>query len=569
MRHSDETEPGHDGSAAPQPTRRSVLRASAAGIVGLSGVGTAVGGATGAVDDHTAEHGPIVIAFPGGSDMYALDAATGEEVWRDTRSFDYVSWSPTVADGTIFGTGNDSGEPQTGFAFAADAATGAIEWTFGETEDKVRVSPTVVDDTVYLGSQDDHLYAVNRETGTLRWRFDAGSAVQSPPTVVGDTAYVAAGLDLIALDVADGSQRWRNDIATFSDIGSPAVLDGEIYIATNRSVLAVNAELGTVDWETRLDVNVGGLGDAVVHGGTVYVPGYGSEAAFALDAGTGDLLWSFHEPRTTVPCVPTVADGLVYVNTGDLREEYATVYAIDTETGDSVWTYEDDSDGFRSSATVHDGILYIGNWDAELLALDAATGELQWSESLARRGAIASAPVVVEDPKDGYGVGSRSRLGAYGHHDRSVFNDEQWLSLEPSVEIDATQPTVGEEVVIDGSGADPTGWIESYEWRVDESDLDRTGEQVTYQFDEAGAHGVTLTITGPSGETASTTESVYITEAEDEAERDDTGGELSDYTDPETGEVTTEGLSRALADYRAGEIDQDTLLTVFISWYLS
>ena len=42
-------------------------------------------------------------------------------------------------------------------------------WVF-PTGDAVTATPTVVDGVVYVGSWDDYFYAVNLETGTLRWK---------------------------------------------------------------------------------------------------------------------------------------------------------------------------------------------------------------------------------------------------------------------------------------------------------------------------------------------------------------------------------------------------------------
>jgi len=42
-------------------------------------------------------------------------------------------------------------------------------WLF-PTGDSVTATPTVVGDTVYVGSWDDNFYAVNLETGQLRWK---------------------------------------------------------------------------------------------------------------------------------------------------------------------------------------------------------------------------------------------------------------------------------------------------------------------------------------------------------------------------------------------------------------
>ncbi|PSP47973.1 hypothetical protein BRC69_00335 [Halobacteriales archaeon QH_6_66_25] len=54
----------------------------------------------------------------------------------------------------------------------------------------MRSSPTVVNGTVFVGSGDQHLYALDRDSGDQQWRYDAGVKVNTGPTVVDGTAFV-------------------------------------------------------------------------------------------------------------------------------------------------------------------------------------------------------------------------------------------------------------------------------------------------------------------------------------------------------------------------------------------
>ncbi|MGB3082666.1 MAG: PQQ-binding-like beta-propeller repeat protein, partial [Candidatus Omnitrophota bacterium] len=57
---------------------------------------------------------------------------------------------------------------------------------------EVNSSPVVSGDTVYVGSEDGFLYALDKESGDLKWKFQTGSAVNSSPAVSGDTVYVGS-----------------------------------------------------------------------------------------------------------------------------------------------------------------------------------------------------------------------------------------------------------------------------------------------------------------------------------------------------------------------------------------
>jgi outer membrane protein assembly factor BamB len=49
-------------------------------------------------------------------------------------------------------------------------------------------SPAVVGDLVFVGSTDGNFYAVDRESGTLQWKFEAKSRITSSPAVAGGLA---------------------------------------------------------------------------------------------------------------------------------------------------------------------------------------------------------------------------------------------------------------------------------------------------------------------------------------------------------------------------------------------
>ena len=83
-------------------------------------------------------------------------------LWR-FETGDNVFSSPAVVDGVIY-VGSFGGN-----VYALDAATGDERWRF-ETGDWVVSSPAVVDGVVYVGSLDSYVYALDAATGDERWR---------------------------------------------------------------------------------------------------------------------------------------------------------------------------------------------------------------------------------------------------------------------------------------------------------------------------------------------------------------------------------------------------------------
>ena len=172
--------------------------------------------------------------------LYALDAASGREAWRfDTEGhalesgrfgFDRrtIQASPAAADGRVFIGSRD------GFLYAVDAATGRQLWRVDHSMSWVNTSPAVADGVVFAGSSDERfLQAVDARTGRELWRLATERPVWSSPAVAGDMVYVGDGSGtMYAVDRASGRERWRHK-AGRRIFSSPVVADGVLYVGND------------------------------------------------------------------------------------------------------------------------------------------------------------------------------------------------------------------------------------------------------------------------------------------------------------------------------------------------
>lgn len=157
----------------------------------------------------TVADGHVIIPGWGEEPLYALDADTGEEVWRITRERGTTAGSsPTVVDGTVYHTRFDSSHNTV--LYAVDAADGSEVWTFTDVAaGGAHTSPTIVDDTVYVGLGDT-LFAFDAADGTEQWRFTDPARSVLSPTVSDGTVYVGSyDTSLWAVDAASGSLEWE------------------------------------------------------------------------------------------------------------------------------------------------------------------------------------------------------------------------------------------------------------------------------------------------------------------------------------------------------------------------
>ncbi len=267
--------------------------------------------------------------------VHALRRRDGSQVWSFTtdpdlplpwgnEGWDYFISSPALSGDTLVVGAGD------GRLYALRASDGAPLWQFS-TEGRIRSSPAVADGTVFVGSADGSVYAVDLASGEQRWRYDTEGrelvsadfgfdrrTVQSSPAVVDGTVYVGArDGHLYALDQESGEMRWRFDHEVSWVISSPAVADGIVYAGSSDGlfVQGVDAATGQEVWRTLTALNV--FSSPAVVGETVYVGDF-TGTMLGLDRSTGGERWRFRT-GDAVMSSPVAADGVLYVGSDDGR----------------------------------------------------------------------------------------------------------------------------------------------------------------------------------------------------------------------------------------------------------
>jgi outer membrane protein assembly factor BamB len=338
-------------------------------------------------------HG-MVYALANDGQAFALDAATGARRWTlrtgptlpfpwGRESGDFYASSPTVVgDVVLFGAGD-------GHLYAVDAARGTIRWRLA-TQGRIRTAPAASDGVVFVGSADGTLYAADLATGALRWRFDTEGhrldsgafgfdrrTIQSSPAVSGD--YVVFGSrdgSVYALDRKTGSQRWRAESyyhASWVNT-SPAIADGLVFVGTSdgRFFHALDLATGVERWRVSLP-GVAWSSAAVV--GDAVIFGEGTGILVVVDRATGKLRWRRRigtgQGGGGIFGAATVADGVVYAADRGTGSLYALASAATPLQRAVFWdTAYAGGAGLSSHAEVRDYLHGIGyaTLDASALA---------------------------------------------------------------------------------------------------------------------------------------------------------------------------------------------------------
>ncbi len=132
--------------------------------------------------------------------------------------------------------------------YALNSETGALRWVF-PTELPLGHSPTVADGVVYVGGYDHYLYALNAYTGQQLWVYEAENGFATNPLVVeGKVILGNRDGDLYAVNT-DGTLAWRfptNGPILFS----AAYKDGVVYFASNDAYAYAVYTNGTQKWKS-------------------------------------------------------------------------------------------------------------------------------------------------------------------------------------------------------------------------------------------------------------------------------------------------------------------------------
>ena len=198
-------------------------------------------------------------------------------------SADFAAWN----DDEITGWGRDTSRfipAEVAGLTREDLPKLKLKWSFGYPDAmRIRSQPTIAMGAIYTGSQDGTVYALDLETGCVRWAFPASAEVRT-------------GIVL-------GRHGEERPLAFFGDI-----------IA---NLYAVDARTGELVWKIRTDEHPSATltGTPAYHGGVIYAPVSSLEVTaaadpnypcctfrgkvIAVDAGSGEIRWLSHTVTET------------------------------------------------------------------------------------------------------------------------------------------------------------------------------------------------------------------------------------------------------------------------------
>ncbi len=206
---------------------------------------------------------------------------------------------PIIMDDTIYFGSSD------GNFYALDIESGYMRWVF-KTDGPINSVPTADEDYVYFGSNDGRFFCVSRETGEEVWSYNTERRVQSSTALYNDHVVFTSDIGATYVFSSDGLEQFRiqNHVWLYHTF---QIYEDIMYFAPGPATQP--RSLGAYDMEEQAYLwllNTAGDGAtwysfAAIRGDSLYYSTAGYPTGgfdltyFALDRHTGEVLWEYND----------------------------------------------------------------------------------------------------------------------------------------------------------------------------------------------------------------------------------------------------------------------------------
>lgn len=308
-----------------------------------------------------------------GTSLFAVNLSTQQEIWRfpvkpEAGVYYYAPPVLTADDQLIAGTYGPKGY----HLYSLNPANSAINWTFDQAKGDYIASPLVTENAIYAANADGNLYALDLK-GKLLWTFKAGGPLWATPAVndVCSCLFVPS-MDhkLYALNADTGTIRWESGDLGGAMVSSPTFAsDGTVFVGTfNSEILALDAADGSIRWRFQTDGFVWTQPDLL--DGVLYF-GDSKGSLYAVDT-NGTQVWKINSAGP-IANKPLIKNGKLFLTAGT-----DSVYAY-TLDGVSVWQVKLDGQLQGAVVSAGDRLLVSPLSSATALFMLTEDGAQQWA----------------------------------------------------------------------------------------------------------------------------------------------------------------------------------------------
>lgn len=257
---------------------------------------------------------------------------------------------------------------------------------------RITAEPVVADGRIFTLDSRAQVVATSSAGQTL-WARDLTPASDNSDDATGGGLAVGGGMlfvtsgfgTLTALDAASGKVKWQQELEAPAT-GAPTVKNGIVYVTDKGNIAwGVNASDGKVKWRltgTPSQDGVVGVSSPAITDRLAILPFTSGELVAALPKGgvrtwsalvTGERLGRAYSIVTDITGEPVVKGDVIYSGNPVGRTVALSM------SGEQIWSAPD---GAVGPVWVSGGSVFLINDEAQLVRLDAATGERIWGVPL-------------------------------------------------------------------------------------------------------------------------------------------------------------------------------------------
>ncbi|HEY0679090.1 MAG TPA: PQQ-binding-like beta-propeller repeat protein [Chitinophagaceae bacterium] len=252
--------------------------------------------------------------------IYCLRAKNGKQLWK-FKTGAAVLGAPLIDSNIVYIGGSDHR------IRALDLVSGKEIWSFNGLSGPVVSRPLLYQGKVIVGAWDTYLYALNKQTGQLEWKWNNGSSIRnySPasciPVAADGLVYVVAPDRFItAIDASTGATAWRSNASTVREsLGISA--DGKlVYGKTMNDTLVAfrtGRELQPAAWKMNCGYGYDHVPSMPVEQDGMVFFGTRSGVVYCIDPLQQKIAWRYKLDNSMVNTVRVLSRQQVVVSTMD------------------------------------------------------------------------------------------------------------------------------------------------------------------------------------------------------------------------------------------------------------
>jgi outer membrane protein assembly factor BamB len=337
--------------------------------------------------------------------VHAVDAATGEKVWKWEQAGPIVNSVGCAAGLVIFGSLD-------GRVYAVRAADGSPVWQFAAGIRGFCTAPCLADGKLFMGARDGTFYCLEIKTGKKLWATPTGGFVWHTAAYADGRVFVGnEELKVLCLDARDGRVLWKTGRLTgftFRD-GHAFVDQGKVVVRTWSAIDDTDLRIDKASIKTATDAGTylaipAALQDKALE--ALHREPELRQELYVLDARTGkELYMPVHSGRVSTvdgPAFSVCRDGpgnwYLPVYAGPIAADWGSTMAfarMDPQTGrlrELLWTpkCKPASNDEAHALSVGGDILYVSEQEEgeagifcafdlkEPLKIDIPTPHMHW-----------------------------------------------------------------------------------------------------------------------------------------------------------------------------------------------